>query len=184
MRALVSSGCLVTQEPGQLFIMLLDFSLPKRFRPTAPSVNYLWMNEQGRIASKIFLINGVVTPSVNASSNSLDRIQQPTLACLSVACVLRSVKFLQKLTLKIFAPKCSQKPQQSCSLLFIMFFSGIIPCLFKSNRPTGKGRFLEERNLGRAENTNTDKTRCFASAQENHLILSPLLSPPHRGNCV
>lgn len=71
MRLLVSSGCLVTQEPGELFIMLLCFSLPKRFRPTAPTVNYVWMNEPGRISSKMFLINGVMTPNVNASPTLL-----------------------------------------------------------------------------------------------------------------
>lgn len=47
--------------------------------------------------------------------------------------------YLQKQMLKVFAQKCSLKHQQRSSLPFLTFFPGIIPCLFKGNKPTGKG---------------------------------------------
>lgn len=95
------------------------FSLPKRFRPTAPSVNYLCMNEAGRISSKIFLINGAVTLNVNASPKSLDITQFPTPACLSIVSVLRYL--LAKTNVKVFSQKCFPKHQRS-SLPFIVAF--------------------------------------------------------------
>lgn len=103
MRALVSSGCLVTQEPGELFIMLLAFSLPKRLRPTALSVNYLWMNEPGRISSKIFLINGVLTPNVNASPGLMQSSNLLQLVCQLP--VLKGKYFFVKQMLEVFVQK-------------------------------------------------------------------------------
>lgn len=91
------------------------FTLPKRFRPTAPSVNYLCMNEPGRISSKIFLINGAVTPNVSASPNSLDITQFPTPACLSIVSVLRYL--LAKTNVKSFHKNVSQNTKEVAFLL-------------------------------------------------------------------
>lgn len=63
---------------------------------------------------------------------------------LSVNCLCFKVNISsQKQTLKVFAQNCSPKHQRRSSLPFIMFSLGIIPCLFKGNKSSGKRGFLE-----------------------------------------
>lgn len=148
-------------------------SLPKRFRPTAPSVNYLCMNEPGRISSKIFLINGAVTPHVNASPNRLDITQSPTPACLSIVSVLRYL--FAKTNVKSLCTKMFPKHQRSRLPFIVFYFSpGIILYLFKGRKPTGKGVFLEGDTWEEQRTQISTKTPCSLRLRKIPWLYHPL----------
>lgn len=152
------------------------FSLPKRFRPTAPSVNYLCMNEPGRISSKIFLINGAVTPNVNASPNSLDITQLPTPACLSIVSGLRYL--FAKTNVESL---CTKYTKEAVFLLLWVFYLVLFLACLKEKKSTGKAGFLEGDTWEEQRTQISTKTPCSLLLRKITWLYDPSV-PQHHGS--